>query len=51
MVKFGFFEMQSGFKSCTGYFCKRKKRNVNKIHQISFENNLILHEIKEMQDF
>jgi hypothetical protein len=49
MVKFGFFELQSGFKSCTGYFCKRKK-NVNEIHQISLENNLILHEIKEIQD-
>ncbi len=26
MVKFGFFEVQSGFKSCTGYFYKRKKK-------------------------
>jgi len=53
MVKFGFFEVQLGFKSCTGYLCKRKrkrKRNVNKIHQISLENNLIVHKIKEMQD-
>ncbi len=49
MVKFGFFEVQLGFKSCTGYFCKREKRNINKIHQISFENNLIIHKIKEMQ--
>ncbi len=50
MVKFGFFEVQSGFKSCIGYLCKRKrkrkrKRNVNKIHQISLENNLIVHKI------
>ncbi len=29
---------------------KEKKRNVNKIHQISLENNLIIHKIKEMQD-
>jgi hypothetical protein len=52
MVKFGFFEVQLGFKSCTGYLCKKKKkkRNVNKIHQISLENNLIVHKIKEMQD-
>jgi len=51
MVKFGFFEVQLGFKSCTRYFCKiKRKRNVNKIHQISLENNLIIHEIKEMQD-
>jgi hypothetical protein len=25
MVKFGFFEVQLGFKSCTGYFYERKK--------------------------
>jgi hypothetical protein len=50
MVKLVFFELQLGFKSCTGYICKRKKRSVNKIHQISFENNLIIHKIKEMQD-
>jgi len=50
MVKFGFFEVQLGFKSCTGYLCKRKLRNVNKIHQISPKNNLIIHKIKEMQD-
>jgi len=51
MVKFGFFEVQLGFKPCTKYLCKRKrKRNVNKIHQISLENNLIVHKIKEMQD-
>jgi hypothetical protein len=49
MVKSGFFEVQLGFKSCTGSLCKRK-RNVNKIHQISLENNLIAHKIKEMQD-
>jgi hypothetical protein len=49
MVKFGFFEVQLGFKSCTGYLCK-KKRSVNRIHQISLENNLIVHKIKEMQD-
>jgi len=51
MVKFGFFEVQLGFKSCTGYLYKRKKRkNVNNIHQISLENNLIIYKIKEMQD-
>jgi hypothetical protein len=51
MVKFGFFEVQSGFKSCTGYLYKgKRKRNVNKIHQLSFENSLIVHKIKEMQD-
>jgi len=50
MVKFGFFEVQSGFKSCTGYLYKRKKRNVNKIHQTSLEINLITHKMKEMQD-
>jgi hypothetical protein len=51
MVKFGFFEVQLGFKRCTKYLCKRKrKRNVSKIHQISLENNLIVHKIKEMQD-
>jgi hypothetical protein len=51
MVKSMFFEVQLGFKSCTGYLCKRKrKRSVNKIHQISLENNLIIHKIKEMQD-
>jgi hypothetical protein len=51
MVKFGFFEMQLGFKSCTGYLCKgKRKRNVNKIHQISFEYSLIVDKIKEMQD-
>jgi hypothetical protein len=49
MVIFGFFEVQLGFKSCTWYLCKRK-RNVNKIHQISLENNLIVHKIKEMQN-
>jgi len=49
IVKFGFFEVQLGVKSCTAYLCKRKK-NVNKIHRISFENNLIVHKIKEMQD-
>jgi hypothetical protein len=50
MVKFGFFEVQSGFKSCTGYFCKREKKEVNMIHQISFENDLVIHKIKELQD-
>jgi hypothetical protein len=50
MVKFGVFEVELGFKSCTGYLYKRKKRNVNKIHQISLEINLIIHKIKEMQD-
>jgi hypothetical protein len=36
--------MQLGFKSCPGYLCKRKrKRSVNKIHQISLENKLIVH--------
>jgi hypothetical protein len=49
MVKFGFFEVHLGFKSCTVYLCKRKKKNVNKIHQISLENNLIVHKIKEIQ--
>jgi hypothetical protein len=29
---------------------RKRKRNVNKIHQISLENNLIVHKIKEMQD-
>jgi hypothetical protein len=43
--------MQLGFKSCTGYLCKgKRKRNVNKIHQISFEYSLIVDKIKEMQD-
>jgi hypothetical protein len=51
MVKFGFFEVQSGFKSCTGYLCKDKeKRNVKKIHQINLENNFIIHKVREMQD-
>jgi hypothetical protein len=51
MVKFGFSEVQSGFKSCTGYICKRKrKRNVKKINQISLENNFIVHKVREMQD-
>jgi hypothetical protein len=50
MVKFGFFEVQLGFKSCTGYLYKRKKEMSNKIHQISLEMNLITHKIKEMQD-
>jgi hypothetical protein len=26
MVKFGFFEVQSGFKSCTGYLYKGKEK-------------------------
>jgi len=51
MVKLGFFEVQSGFKSCTGYFCKKRKRNVNKIHQISLENNLIIHKVKKNARF
>jgi DNA-binding cell septation regulator SpoVG len=51
MVKFGFFEVQSGFKSCTGYLYKGKeKKNVKKIHQISLENNFIIHKVREMQD-
>ncbi len=29
---------------------KKKKGNVNKIRQISLENDLIIHKIKEMQD-
>jgi DNA-binding cell septation regulator SpoVG len=47
MVKFGFFEVQLGFKSCTGYLCKG---NVKNIHQISLENNFIIHKVREMQD-
>jgi hypothetical protein len=31
-------------------FLQKTKKNVNKIHQISLENNLIRHKIKEMQD-
>jgi hypothetical protein len=51
MVKFGFFEVQSGFKSCTGYLYKGKeKKNVKKIHEISLENNFIIHKVREMQD-
>jgi hypothetical protein len=49
MVKFGLFAVQLGFKSCTRYLYKRKKRNVKKIHQISLENNFIIHKIKEIE--
>jgi hypothetical protein len=49
MVKFGFFEVPLGFKLCIRYLLKKEEeRNVNKIHQISFENNLIVRKIKEM---
>jgi hypothetical protein len=38
MVRLGLFEVQLGFKSYTEYFCKKKrKENVNKIHQISLD--------------
>jgi len=50
MVKSGFTEVQLGFKSCTGYLYKRNKKNVNKIHQINLESNLIMHKIKEVLD-
>jgi hypothetical protein len=50
MVKFGFFEVQLGFKSCTGYLYKGKEKNVKKIHQISLENNFIRHKVREIQD-
>jgi len=44
MVKYGFFEVQLRFKSCIEHLYKRKrKRSVNKIHQISLENKLIVH--------
>jgi hypothetical protein len=33
-----------------GISTKEKKRNVNKIHQMNLEINLITHKIKEMQD-
>jgi hypothetical protein len=42
IVKFGFFEVQLGFKSCTGYFYKgQRKENINKNSQKCIENNLI----------
>jgi hypothetical protein len=28
----------------------KEKKNVDKIHQISLENNLIIHKIKQIQD-
>jgi len=48
MVKFGLLELQVGFKSCTGYFCKENE-NENTIFETSFENNLTIHEIRELQ--
>jgi hypothetical protein len=29
---------------------RKRKRNVKKIHQISLENNFIVHKVREMQD-
>jgi hypothetical protein len=46
MVKFGLLELQVGFKSCTGYFCKE---NENESTKMSLGNYLTIHEIRKMQ--
>jgi hypothetical protein len=37
MVKFGLLELQVGFKSCTGYFCKENEKKSTQFFK-PFEN-------------
>jgi hypothetical protein len=47
----GFLKCNQDINRALDIFTKEKKeRNVNKIHQISLENDLIIRKIKEMQD-
>jgi hypothetical protein len=46
----GFLKCNQDLNHALGISTKEKKRNVNKIHQMNLEINLITHKIKEMQD-